>query len=87
MPRVTIGVARLGTLTAQWPWVPGIGQNLMPYTGDSDVSICEKFSSGTWNHKLTNKSRPLKTSKTITCAILHVKSHQKRDYCITWQKA
>ena len=36
MPRVTVAVVRLRTLTAQ---VPSIGQNLKPLTGNGDVSI------------------------------------------------
>ena len=38
----TVGVARLRTLTAQWPLVPSIGQNLQPFTSIGDVSICMK---------------------------------------------
>ena len=30
-----IGLSRKGTLTDQWPW----GQNLQPFTGNSDVSL------------------------------------------------
>ena len=30
--------------TAQWPWVPSIGQNLQPFTGNGDVSIWVKNS-------------------------------------------
>ena len=32
MIRVTVGVARQRTLTAQWSWVPSVGQNLKPVT-------------------------------------------------------
>ena len=41
---VTVGVARERTLTAQWPWVPSIGQNLQPFTGHGDVSMWLKNS-------------------------------------------
>ena len=53
MARVTVGVARLRALTAQWPWVPSIGQNLQPFTCNCDVSI---FSCGMINLKQTNKT-------------------------------
>ena len=46
IPHVTVDVARWRTLTAQWPWVPSIGQNLQPFTGNGYVSMSEKFSSG-----------------------------------------
>ena len=39
IPCVTVGVACQRNLTAQWPWVPSIGQNLQPFTGNGDVSI------------------------------------------------
>ena len=41
-PHVTVGVARLRTLTAQWPWVSG--QNLKPFPCNGDVSIWVKNS-------------------------------------------
>ena len=41
---IAVGVACKRTLTAQWPWVPGIGQNLQPFTGNGDVSIWVKNS-------------------------------------------
>ena len=44
MSCVRVGVARLRTLTAHWPWVPSIGENLQPFTGKSDFSICVKNS-------------------------------------------
>ena len=58
MPHVTVGVARLRTLSAQWPWVLGIGQNLKLFTGNGDVFIWVKqLLSGTINSKKkqTNK--------------------------------
>ena len=39
MPSVTVGVAHKRTLTAQWPRVPNIGQNLPPFTGNGGISI------------------------------------------------
>ena len=42
MPRVTVVVARLRTPTSEWPWVPIIGQNLPPFTGNVNVSIWVK---------------------------------------------
>ena len=36
MSRVTVGLARLRTLTARCPWMPSIGQNLQPFTGNGD---------------------------------------------------
>ena len=36
-----VGVALLRTLTAQWPYVPSIGQSLQPFTGNGDASILE----------------------------------------------
>ena len=64
MSRDTVGVAHQRTLTAKWPWVPSIGQNLQPFTGNGDVSLyiySEKFSSGTINskNKQTNKHKQL----------------------------
>ena len=44
IPLVTVGVTRKRTLTAQWPWVPSIGQNLQPITGNGDVSLWMKNS-------------------------------------------
>ena len=38
-PRVKEVVALQRTLTAQWPWLPSIGQNLRSFTGNGDVSI------------------------------------------------
>ena len=37
MPCVTVGVERLRTFTAQWPWVSNIGLNLKPFTSNGDV--------------------------------------------------
>ena len=51
MPRVTVGVARKRTLTAQWLWEPSIGQNLHPFTGNGDVSMSVK------NPQVGRKSR------------------------------
>ena len=50
MPYVTVGVAR--TLTAQWPWVPSVGQNLQPLTGNGEVSMSENLSIGIKNFLL-----------------------------------
>ena len=44
MPRVTVGVARWRTLTAQWPEVPSKGQNLQPFNGNGDLSKWVKSS-------------------------------------------
>ena len=33
-------VARSRTLTAQWPWMPSMGQNVKPFIGNGDVSLC-----------------------------------------------
>ena len=44
MNRVTASVARERILTAQWPWLPSIDQNLQPFTSNGDVSICVKKS-------------------------------------------
>ena len=38
MTLVTVGVASYRTLTAQRPCVPSTGQNLQPFTDNSDVS-------------------------------------------------
>ena len=57
MTCVTVDVARLRTLTAQWQRVPSIGQNLQPFTRIGDISMSEIFSSGTINPKQTNKQR------------------------------
>ena len=53
MSRFTVDVARLRTLTAQWPRVPSIGQNLQPFTGNIDISIWVKNSQV--GRKTTNK--------------------------------
>ena len=44
MPRFIVVVARYRTLTAQWSWVPSIGQNLQAFTGNGDVSKWVKIS-------------------------------------------
>ena len=44
MIRVTVGVARLGTLTSQKPWVPSTGHNLHPFLANGDVSTWVKNS-------------------------------------------
>ena len=38
------GVACLRTVTAQWPRVPSIGQNLKPYTSNGNVSMFSVYS-------------------------------------------
>ena len=38
-PRVKEVVSLQRTLSAQWPWLPSIGQNLQSFTGNGDVSI------------------------------------------------
>ena len=43
MPRVVV-VTRFRTLTAQWAYLPTIGQNLQPFTGNGDVFIWVKNS-------------------------------------------
>ena len=40
--RPALGVASERTLTAQWPWVPCIGQNLQPFSGNDYVYMCVK---------------------------------------------
>ena len=44
MTRVTVGVERLRTLTAQWQWVTSIGRYLQPFTGNGNISIWVKDS-------------------------------------------
>ena len=39
MSRFTVNVARLNAITAQWPEVPSIGQNLQPFTGNGEVIL------------------------------------------------
>ena len=54
--RVTEGVTRKRILTARCPWVPSIGQNLQPFTGNCDVSIWGKILA--WDDKpQTNKQK------------------------------
>ena len=48
MPSVTISGARKRTLTAQWPWVLTIGQNLQGFTDNGDISISVKNSRVGW---------------------------------------
>ena len=49
MPRVTVDLARDGTLTDQWPWIPSIGKL---FTGNGlRLDMSEIFSSGTINPK------------------------------------
>ena len=43
MPHVTVGCLSYRSLTAQWPCVPSVGQNLQPFTDN----VSEKFSSRT----------------------------------------
>ena len=56
MHYATVNVARSKTVTAQWPRVPSIAQNLKPFTGSGDVSIWLKIS---WvgRKTTTNKTR------------------------------
>ena len=49
MPCVTVGVACLRTLSAQWPWGPSIGQNLQPFTGYIMVNFPCKWKRWTTN--------------------------------------
>ena len=41
---VKVDVESYRTLTAQWLWVPSLGQNLQPLTGNGDVSVLVKNS-------------------------------------------
>ena len=71
MSRVTVGVARLRTLTTQWPWVPSIhvGQNLQPFTGNDDLSKWVKNSQvgrKTPTNKQSNKQRNKQRNKQTT---------------------
>ena len=59
MSRVTVGVARLRTLTAQWPWVLSVGQILQPFTGNGDVTMSEKLSSRTKKPKTCKQTAVL----------------------------
>ena len=61
MPRVTGGMARCRTLTAPWPRVPSIGQNLQSFTGN-DLHMSEKFLSGTKHPKQIKTKMHLKVS-------------------------
>ena len=45
----------LKNLTAQWPWMPSIGQNLQPFTGNGDVSIWVKTFE--WNGTSPQKTK------------------------------
>ena len=58
--RSALCVARLRTLTAQWPLVLSIGQHLQPFTGNGDVSKWVKNSlvEGRTPNKQTNKQKP-----------------------------
>ena len=59
MARVTVGVARERTLTAQMPWVSSIGKHFQPFNGNGDVFKWVKiFSSGTENTKQTKSINP-----------------------------
>ena len=53
---VTVGVARLRALTAQWSSVSSKGPNLHPFTGNGRwrLQISEKLSMWTKNPKQTN---------------------------------
>ena len=63
MSRVTVGVARLWTLTAQWPWVLSVCQNLQPFNGNGESPYEWKFFEWDKKSKQTNKQ---KTYRTIT---------------------
>ena len=87
MPSFAVGVARLRTLTAQWPWVPSIGQNLLPFTGNGDVS---KWMTKSWvGRKTTNKQTEmafilLKNAQTILCnSLLSQKSTDFPPFSLT----
>ena len=48
--------------------MPGVGQNLHPFTGKGDVfQMSEKFSSGPENSKQTNKASPLSRVDPLAC--------------------
>ena len=59
--RVTVGVVRWRILTAQWPWMPSVGQNLHPFIGNVNVSIWVKNSRVGWK---------LQTNKICICRTL-----------------
>ena len=65
MTCVTVGVARWRILTAQWPWVPSIGQNLKSFIGNDDIS---KVKNSRVERKNTNKQIQ---SRTIRLFLIH----------------
>ena len=66
MTCVIVGVARWRILTAQWPWVPSIGQNLKSFIGNDDISKFVKNSRV--GRKTTNKQI---LSRTIRLFLIH----------------
>ena len=52
-------MARKRTLGASWPWVPSIGQNLQPFTGNNDVSISYSVKNSLVGQKPTNRKTNL----------------------------
>ena len=68
----TVGAARQRILIAQWPWVPSIGQNFQPFTGNGDVSILE------WDgHPQTNQTTLPVSWKAV--------STKNKDMYIIWK--
>ena len=74
--RVTVGVARLRTLTAQWPGVPSIGQNLQPFTGYSEILY--EWQIIKWDEKHQTNTSISSNSKTSTTTKLAFKIRRQR---------
>ena len=74
LSRVTVGVARWRTPTAQWVWVPSIGQNLQSFTDNRGVSVWVKYSLvGRKTIKRTTNKKINRDKKT------HKKQQQKTE--------
>ena len=76
MPRVTIGVARQRTITAQWPRVPSIGQRVGRLTPNKETNI------GKTKIHQQAESAPSVNQSLNLC----VKTSLKMDVTITYSK-
>ena len=82
--RFKVGVARLRSVTAQWPCVPSIGQHLQPFTGNGDVSIWVK--NARWDKKNPHNQKN-KTYINMRDSYANVRFPWPLNYEAYWQVA
>ena len=79
----TVGVAPLWILTAQWPWVQSVGQNLKPFTGETDVSKWANNSHVGCKFKWKKKQKQKKRNRKKPI-IIHLLPRSKWFACNYW---